>query len=497
MKHLVALVTLACALLVTGAPALAHAVLVASDPAAGTQIERAPHDIVLTFDEGVESELGSVRVLDAAGTSRSDGPVVHPNGDARRVAVHLGELERGRYVVAWQVVSADSHLVNGAFAFGVGVSAGEAPVVAGDNGAATLLPILHFILLAGVLLGIGLPLGVWTIARNTRRAALPVEFGAWFVIMFAAFADLAFRTDLAGGSLASAFATHVGMLRAVTMAAGLLGILALTGRQRRVPLLAIAGLATLLSISLAGHAADGPYAIAGIIADALHLLAAATWIGMLAVATTLEAGPELRAISPVAMTAVLVLIVTGAIQTLRNAGSFGALFTTSYGYLIDIKIVLLLGLAALAYTARRSLAHGAYTIGTRIKVELWMLTAVIAVTAVLVESPLPRKGAQRNDATTTFAVRDIAVRVTATLDAPDIWTIRVIGTRPLDGAEVSVRETRRKVGPLDVYMKRTAADSFSGTVALPFRGEWSAYTSVRSGPFDEAHRILSLPETAP
>lgn len=497
MNPFFTLVALVWVLLIAGAPALAHSVLVASDPAAGAFIERAPQAVTLTFDEGVESELGSIRVLDAAGNVRSDGPVVHPGGDARRASVHVSALERGRYVVAWKVVSADSHLVNGAFAFGIGVPAGAVPVVAGDNGAALLLPILHVILLAGVLLGIGLPIGVTAIARTARRAPLGIEFGAWFIVAFGAFADVAFRADLAGGSLGAAFSTHTGMLRIITIVAAAAGIIALTGKQRRWPLLAVACVATALSLSLAGHAADGRFAVAGVAADTFHLFAAATWIGVLAIGTTLEAGPELRAISPIAMTAVAALIVTGVIQTFRNVGSFSALFGTAYGLMIDIKIVLLIALLAFAFSARRVLARGIFTIGTRIKTELWLLTAVVAITAVLVESPLPREAPPLATASATLTVRTIGVRVSAMDRGSRTWFFRVAATAPIDAADVSVSEQRRNVGPLGVDMQRTDARTFTGTAALPFAGKWNAYVSIRSGSFDEAHRTIALPETTP
>ena len=188
IRTLAAFVGLWFALALADAPAQAHAELVGSNPAAGAQIERGPADVMLTFDEDVETAMGSVRVFDAAGTSHTAGPVVHPNGDARRVSVRVGALERGRYVVAWRGVSADSHRVGGAFAFGIGTPAGTIPGAPRDNGAETLLPILHFLLLAAAVLGIGLPVGVATIARRSHRAPLPLEFGAWFVVAFAAFA---------------------------------------------------------------------------------------------------------------------------------------------------------------------------------------------------------------------------------------------------------------------------------------------------------------------
>lgn len=497
MRRLTGIVVLACAFLMLGTPALAHAVLVSSDPAGGAQIARAPQSVTLTFDENVESGLGSLRVLDAAGTLRSSGAVTHPGGDGRRVSVHAGALENGRYVVAWQVVSADSHLVDGAFAFGVGVPAGDAPVLPADNGAQLLLPILHFALLGGVLLGIGLPIGVAFIARRTRRKPTPVEFGAWFVVAFAAFGDVAFRADLAGGSLTSAFVTHIGTLRGITLASAAVAIASLVGTQRRWPTLAIACIAAALSLSLAGHGGDGALPIAGVTVDVLHLIGAATWIGILAIGSTLEAGPELRGISPVAMTAVIVLIVTGVVQTLRNVGSFAALFGSTYGRLVDAKIALLIVLLAFAYGARRALARGTFAIAARIKLELWLLTAVVAITAVLVESPLPREAAPLAAASATFTLRDIAVHATAVSSGTMTWIVHVDASGPIDGTDVTVRERHRNVGPLPVTMNRSDAGSFSGTVTLPFAGAWTAEISVRSGPFDEAHHTLDMPEQSP
>jgi copper transport protein len=492
-----ALATLVSALFVTAVPALAHAVLLASDPAAGARIEHAPHAVTLTFDEHVETSLGSLRVLDAGGTAHSSGPVIHPDGDATRVAVGLENMTIGRYVVAWQVVSADSHVVSGAYAFGVGVPAGNPPAPVADNGAALFIPILHFFILAGVLLGIGLPIGAAAIARTTRRTPNFVEFGAWIVLAFAAFADLAFRADLTGGTLAGAIATRIGVLRLVTIGAALAGVLSLIGKQRRWALLAVASLTAAVSLALAGHAADGAQWPIGVAADVLHLLAAASWIGVLAIGTTLAAGPELRGISPVAASAVAMLVITGIVQTIRNAGSLDALLTTTYGRTIDLKIALLVVLLVLALNARRALARGVFTIAGGIKAELWLLTAVIAVTAVLVESPLPRDAAVERTVSATMPLHGFNVHVIATAIDDRHWSVRIQDLDSLDAAGVSVSEASRHVGPLAVPVTRQGPGTFAGTIALPFAGAWTLLASVRSGPFDEAHTTLTLPETSP
>jgi copper transport protein len=484
-------------LLVTGTPAAAHAVLLSTVPSAGARVEPSPQAVTLTFGEAVETSLGSVRVLDVAGADHATGPVTHPDGDANRIRVELANMTQGRYVVAWQVVSADSHLVNGAYAFGVGVAAGAPPAVQADDGATLFLPILHFAVLAGALLGIGLPIGAALIGRRPLPPPSFVEFGAWFVLAFAAFADVAFRADLAGGTLAAALTTRTGVLRMITVAAAIIGALSLIGRRRRWFLVVPAAFGTLLSLSLAGHASDGAWPIAGVTADGLHLLAAATWIGVLAVGTTLEDAPELRGISRVATVAVLVLVASGIVQTVRDAGSWGALLSTTYGQIIDFKIALLLILLGLAIVARRILARGSLAIGGLIKAELWVLTVVVVCTAVLVESPLPRDAAPVRQVSTTFTVRDIAVRATATAIDDRHWKVRMDAGAPLDDASLSAAEIRRHVGPLDIPLSHPAPGTFTGTVTLPLAGEWQLLASARSGQFDEAHATLTLPETSP
>lgn len=374
-------------MLAVSAPALAHARLVASDPPAGARLDRTPHAVTLTFGEPVETALGSLRVLDASGTVQSVGPVVHTAGARQRIAVDVGVLARGRYVVAWRVISADSHIVHGAYAFGVGMDAGPAPPVPAESGAELLLPIFHFGILAGALLGAGLPLGILAFGLRPTATRYPGEVAGWCTLGVAAFADLALRADLAGGSLALAATTRVGELRLGTIAAAAAGIVALVSKRRNWSLTGVAGVATIASLSLAGHAAGG--GAIGVAADALHFLAAATWIGLLAVGTTLEPDAHLRRISPIAASAVGLIVITGIVQTLHNAGSLQALLTTAYGHAIDLKIAGLALALAVAAAAQRALARRRLAIGRLLKLELWLLTGVIAVTAVLVESPLP------------------------------------------------------------------------------------------------------------
>ncbi|MCH5677689.1 copper resistance CopC/CopD family protein [Streptomyces gilvus] len=110
-------------LLVLGSagPASAHAALKSTDPEDGTVLKSAPQRITLTFTESVGLLDDSFRVLDPDNRRVRIGGAGHAQGRSDTASVTLpAKLEQGTYVVAWRVVSADSHPVGGAFTFSVG-----------------------------------------------------------------------------------------------------------------------------------------------------------------------------------------------------------------------------------------------------------------------------------------------------------------------------------------------------------------------------------------
>lgn len=491
-----------CAICATPIMAAAHAVLVASHPAIGARVDRAPQTVTLTFDEPVETSAGSLRVFDAKGGSHTSGPVFHPGGDARSIAAHLGALQRGQFVVSWQVVSADSHIVDGAYAFGFGVPAGAAPVLYRDPASKDALVVVRFLMLASVLVGTGLAIARAMLGTRVTASFDPFEIWAWITLASFALADVLMRADIISGSPAAVFATRVGMLRAVTIVAALAAIVTIAGKRRQVPLV-MAAVVAALSLTLAGHAAVGEWAVIGVGADVFHLLAAAAWIGALTAALSLGSDADVRLITPIAGFAVVAIVLSGIVQTVRNVGSFSPLLSSAYGLAIDLKIGLLALTLVAALGARRALKRGARAFHNAIRFELLILTGVTAVTAVLVETPLPREAATLPPVTASFAVREVTVHVSASPSDPLHWALYINGTdargdpRALNGADVTLRDTDRKSGPLVVPLTRNASGAFAGNAALPWRGTWSALVSARVGEFDENHCTLSLKENRP
>ncbi|MFJ9466246.1 copper resistance CopC/CopD family protein [Streptomyces caniferus] len=118
-----------------------------------------------------------------------------------------------------------------------------------------------------------------------------------------------------------------------------------------------AGLAS--TWALAEHASTGLQPAVAMPVDVLHLLAVATWLGGLAaLVVSLYWGPPVertavRRFSRIAFGSVLVLVATGIYQSWRQVGSWRALTDTTYGWLLLLKVALVVVLVGIAWVSRR------------------------------------------------------------------------------------------------------------------------------------------------
>ena len=117
MKHLNALI--ACALALAPVPALAHAHLDHTQPAAGSTVA-APQEVSLFFSEAVEPRFSSIVVQDAKGTAMQTGKAEVAADNSANLKVRLKPLAPGVYKVIWKILSVDTHRTQGSFSFTVG-----------------------------------------------------------------------------------------------------------------------------------------------------------------------------------------------------------------------------------------------------------------------------------------------------------------------------------------------------------------------------------------
>ncbi|MEU5339964.1 copper resistance protein CopC [Streptomyces sp. NPDC020766] len=379
------------ALLAGSAPVSAHAALTASDPQQGAVVKEAPAQVSLTFSEGVAMSDGSVRVLDPKGKRVDTGKTSEQGTNTYSVKLHSG-LPDGTFTVTYQVVSADSHPVSGAFTFSIGapsttsvsVSDQEAGggVVGWLYGFARYLSYAGFILLVG---GAAFVLACWQRGTGERSVQRLVVSG-WLALTGATLAMLLLRGSYTGSGkvgdifdlalLSDVLQTKTGaalISRLLLLAAGALFIAVLFGAyekreddEEKGDLtfgLAIGGFVVAAGLAatwaMAEHASTGIQTGISMPVDVLHLLAVAVWLGGLAtLLVALYRAPSIepsvvRRFSRIAFGSVAVLAATGIYQSWRQLGSWSAFTGTSYGQLLLVKIGLVVVLVGIAWISRR------------------------------------------------------------------------------------------------------------------------------------------------
>src|SRR6185437_4002452 len=162
------------------------------------------------------------------------------------------------------------------------------------------------------------------------------------------------------------------------------------------------------------------YALQGILSgrwtslvNPLHEVAASLWIGTLFVVVVAGLPAILRStlsserrgalvadligdFSPVAIGAALLLVITGITTAWRHLKFVAALWTTPYGYALDVKLLRVATVVALgAWNWRRmrprlGAEQAAHELRRSARAELFFASLVLVVTGVLVSLPSPR-----------------------------------------------------------------------------------------------------------
>ena len=100
-------------------PVFAHAFLERAQPPVGSEVAGSPHQIVLTFTEGVEPLFSTIELRNASGSVVPTGKPKSPSDDNRQLLVDLPVLSSGEYTVTWHATSVDTHKTEGSFRFTV------------------------------------------------------------------------------------------------------------------------------------------------------------------------------------------------------------------------------------------------------------------------------------------------------------------------------------------------------------------------------------------
>lgn len=539
--------------------ASAHASVVGSDPLDGSRLKNAPAAVTITFDEPVGlGGAGYLHVTDQTGRRVDSGSAFHPGGNGAKVADNLKPgLGDGTYTGSYRVVSADSHPIAGTvrFVVGNGVLSGAAVSSSTVNPTTSVVfDIVRWISFAGFALlgGAWLLLTVWPQGRDDRRARAIVWTG-WAGAALGAIAELLLQgpytagtglSDLANWSLLDG-TLHTDYGQAHSARLLLLGLIALLlgwalqGERRRSALEhaawpLVAGVA--LSFSAVGHPDTTSPRLLSVTADMLHILAMAAWVGglvMLVAAVLPRREPdELRAVLPVfsrvAFGSVVTLAATGTYAAWRGIGTVHAIFSTTYGLLVVVKVALFIGLLALGNISRAAIQRrfarvpvayamsdtlldepaaadeadeppgggGLSSTATErlrrsVLVEIALAIGVLVATSVLVAQPRGKEAIATRDLRPASSSADLgggrSVTVTVTPGKHGTVAADVSLSPGAEPKQVTATATlpAKQFGPVPVGLTANGTDGYAASgINLPLSGNWVFTVIVTMSQFD-------------
>ena len=360
------------------ARAFAHPRLVAATPASDSLVATAPSTVTLRFDERADPVGGGLEIRAPSGRQVGVGPV---RRGGRTLSRAVRTAETGTYVVEWLVVGRDTHPARGAVLFSVGER-----TRAGGAGSSAFGEALQaagrWLSLAGFALGFGLPFASAALGQAmTRRLWRLVALGIGAMVLAEAVSLLGqtatlqpsdpFQTRLAGDVLLTSYGRVAGL-----RLGGALALWALAGAVRQSASPRARWALPALGAALAVVHADAAHRIAGVPVPvsfavvALHVAAAAAWLGLVLFAILCRDAVGRRLVVWVAG-ATSALLLSGAGLAVGHLNGLGELASTGYGVALSVK----LAVVALAF------ALGALD---RRRAELAAAAAALAAAATLV-----------------------------------------------------------------------------------------------------------------
>ena len=351
-KRIVGLLALIGSLAFVGR-AEAHANLVTSVPAAGSTVEQAPKELILTFTERLDPSYTRVQIINSAHEIVNAGPGTINPDNPYELRLALADMPRDSYTALWRALSADDgHPSEGQVPFGIGVAVPDDALIpppgAPDPALETppLASLGRWLSLLALALAFGsvpFMLLVWQPALHSApngtapdtewQAADARMTGRMRQLTVVGSAALALATLLSvplqavqiaqvapwavfGEPLARFVASRPGILLVVRLLLALAALVVArtirpgsAGRSRWLALLALLA-ATPLTWSLGSHAAAlGSGAALAIALDWLHILAAIVWLGGLV--------PLVFALS--AAGAITITLITVSFQAIKAA----------------------------------------------------------------------------------------------------------------------------------------------------------------------------------
>ncbi len=501
----IVVVAVACVLCAPAAMASAHAVLDNSVPTSGATLEDTPLQIVLDFDESVESSLGYIKLFSSSG-KRVQLPAVKADAsDASIVRVVPPTLAQDSYVAVYRVISADGHPVKGAITFRVGAGAvsnlasvietalQDSETSNAVKVAMALMRFISYIAISIVLAGIFFLLGSDAPRKGLNRA---VVLAGSVLGLSTALLYLLHGMNASGGTwgqianvsvVKDVFATQVGesLFARIVISFLLVCVVARWGK-----FVAVFAFATLpFTYAFAGHAAvDSPAALT-IALLALHVAAVGVWCGGLILLIFVK---DIRTTSIVewfsqrAAILIAVVVATGVVQALLLMDGIGNLTKTSYGKALLAKVCVVgIMLICAAIVRRRFYESGVSRLRAVLCAEVLVGLVVLSITSGMVAAS-PRPTVSNAPFSTALVQGDVIANITISPPRVGESEMHVIVSPPNGSLDPVLAIKARfslvsgSVPPIQAELNAVGPNHFVGYIQFVYPGEWKVDVIVSS-----------------
>jgi copper transport protein len=497
--------------------AFAHASLIASSPADGALLAHAPATLTLTFNEPVEPL--TIRIVDHGGAGAS---VTRIRRDGAQLILTPPPISGdGAHVISWRVASADGHPVGGAITFWVGRRDVDAPQAVRSNDALLrgAIWLVRLAIYVGLFVGAG---GAFFVAW-IRAPSAPAMRVIGSSVELIALAALAFSVGLQGldamglspSSLPGAEVWAIGargsfgLSAAIASAALLLALLSHRAGDVGARVMSLGALVGVgLALTATGHAATASPRWLTAPAVFAHGAALAFWVGSLIPLALAMGQPRQIAVdvlmrfSCVIPFAVAALLASGLLLAVVQLERVDALWTTNYGRVLTVKLVLVALLLAIAlwnrlYLTPRIGQGGAAPrrhMRRTIVAELVLVAAILGVVGLWRFTPPPRAlmvaappffthihtGRMMADVTMSPG-RAGPVSIAIQLRTPDEELLSA------KGVSVSLSSPDNGIEPSITEARSLGDGQWQASMAVPIAGRWTLALDVLISDFDQVH----------
>ncbi len=537
-RSIVLLALVAVLLLLNGSKADAHAAIVSSTPVPDQVLEISPKYIELSFSESIKIQSNSLRLFNSKGEQIEIGKV--KQSDSKSVKSKVSKLRKDTYVIAYSVISADSHLIKSAFLFSVGTEidvtamnrVGASTTLEKQNSSGIIKRVTAFnrgVIFISLSLIIGAMFFSFLFGEKNFISKITIPFISSCLILILSsllsirfFIAEAYSLDILGSfetkyyieQLDTKF-IYVNLIRiALAILLIVLIIYCVKSKSKsRDNLLTIGVMLTVLlafTPAFTGHSSAGKNASLAIIASFAHVFAVGIWFGGLVFVSLVvrkeKDGSYFITFSKVATWCVSVIFLSGWFAWFRQVGSIDAAKQTWFGQLVGFKNLLFVGIILIAFFSRKRvkmLVQDKTQYKKLLKfvyVETVVIVVILSITAVLVNA-VPAKAALSLAHTETVEIDKgyIDITIDPNKYGPVQIDLRIFNDsgKPKELSsnglltsgtvvQVWVINEEKDVGPIQIAMKYKGSNHFQSVDgAIPFAGIWVFTARLTTGDFDQ------------